>query len=630
MKLSHFKKNIFILTLLVIISLNNLFGKDLTFSCKKSGISSIAQGTYRCDFQGRLYYKNIHDEEEEILSLCEPNVHNPDLKTRDLRVCNGITELYGNNFYSFDDYGNLYFIATGSFYIWSGINTLERAVFLYKYNPVDKSLSNILINEYSIPNSFCISNDGKWAFLDTFNIYDSYKETGKSCIYAIETDFKTEPILIYNSKTISKDEHGIRNICFAPQTKKLYFYQIGEGLYSINQDDNGNYSSSNANLSKYTSIPPCAIYANNNGVWGVGEVPNSSNKSELFQIANADGIIFDDIITIKPKVDGFWKFNHKISVKSDFIIFLSEENSKIYKYDINNLKNISNLIPKKKEYSFEDLETAADIILRKMNVPVETKTLKNLLTIHASICAVLILVIFILIIYIITLTRKTNKIRKDKQFIFNIQEVERGKISRDIHDSIIQDIRAIRIETELLNVDTEGEARKNKVINLATDCVVKLRNICYNLTPAELATHNEGDSSKIELVSIIQSLVLQFIERTHVPCQLKIDENFDYPVLEKETSQNLFRIIQEALNNIEKHSYATNCQILIKNKIEDDQKHMLIYISDDGVGCDVGQITRRRKMHFGIHNMMDRADLIGAKLEFQSEPGQGLEIRIEI
>lgn len=242
--------------------------------------------------------------------------------------------------------------------------------------------------------------------------------------------------------------------------------------------------------------------------------------------------------------------------------------------------------------------------------------------------------IILLIILLANFTihnRKLNEIKNNKKFIFDIQEAERAKISRDIHDSVIQDIRSIRIDAELLNPTDETKSRKDQIITTATQCVVKLRNICYNLTPAELMTHEQGDSSKIELISIIQSLVLQFIEKTHVPCQLKIDENFEYPIFSKEISQNLFRIIQESLNNIEKHSYATNCQILIKNKIENEKKYMLIYVSDDGIGCNIEQILKRHKKdHFGIQNMMDRAELIGASISFQSEQGQGMEIRIQI
>lgn len=90
--------------------------------------------------------------------------------------------------------------------------------------------------------------------------------------------------------------------------------------------------------------------------------------------------------------------------------------------------------------------------------------------------------------------------RKEKnQFIFSIQEKERAKISRDIHDTVIQDIRVIRLETENLKVHDESRNLQHKIEDIATDCIIKLRNICYNLTPAELVNHSEGDSSKMEL-----------------------------------------------------------------------------------------------------------------------------------
>ncbi|MCQ2241417.1 MAG: ATP-binding protein [Treponema sp.] len=185
----------------------------------------------------------------------------------------------------------------------------------------------------------------------------------------------------------------------------------------------------------------------------------------------------------------------------------------------------------------------------------------------------------------------------------------------------------MRLNSEMLEVTPDSEDRKQQVIKMATDCVINLRNICYNLTPAELATHADGDNSKIELVSIIQTLVTQFIERTHVPCSIQIDESFTFPIFEKEISQNLFRIIQEALTNIEKHSYATKCSIFIRSK--DDGKFMVIYISDDGIGCDIQSVKRKAKRnHFGLKNMMDRAKMIGAEFEIESTPGEGMETRI--
>ncbi|MCQ2249113.1 MAG: histidine kinase [Treponema sp.] len=218
--------------------------------------------------------------------------------------------------------------------------------------------------------------------------------------------------------------------------------------------------------------------------------------------------------------------------------------------------------------------------------------------------------------------------KKKNQFIFSIQEKERAKISRDIHDTVIQDIRVIRLEIENIKVHDESKNLQHKIEDIATDCIIKLRNICYNLAPAELVNHSEGDSSKIELVSIINSLAQQFSKKTHVPCHVGVEEGFEYPVLKREVTQNIFRVVQEALTNIEKHSYATQTSIFIKN--EDDS--IVIYVTDDGIGCSQETINHslNSNEHLGLRSMHDRIELIGGKIEFISSQDDGMEIRIEI
>lgn len=258
-------------------------------------------------------------------------------------------------------------------------------------------------------------------------------------------------------------------------------------------------------------------------------------------------------------------------------------------------------------------------------------------------CFYLILICCILISSLIIIIFQLKKIRdiKSKQttlesldtkeknrFIFDIQEKERSKISRDIHDSVVQDIRVIRLETENLHVEEESIKLQNKIEDIATDCILKLRNICYNLAPAELVSHKEGDSSKIELISIINSLAQQFSSRTHVPCTVGVEDDFEYPSLEKEITQNLFRVIQEALTNIEKHSYATKTSIYIKR----ENSNIVIYITDDGIGCDSETIENslKSKEHLGLRSMKDRIDLIGGKIEFNSSKDDGMEVKIEL
>lgn len=218
--------------------------------------------------------------------------------------------------------------------------------------------------------------------------------------------------------------------------------------------------------------------------------------------------------------------------------------------------------------------------------------------------------------------------KEKNRFMFNIQETERSKISRDIHDSVIQDIRVIRLEAENLEVTEKSQEGQKHIQQLATDCIIKLRNICYNLTPVELINHSQNASSQIELVSIIKSLAQQFTARTHVPCSVGVAESFDYPVLEKEVTQNLFRVVQEALNNIEKHSYATKASVFINRK---DSK-IVIYINDDGIGCSSQTMTEKMKSneHLGLRSMKDRMELMGGKIDFISSQDDGMEVRIEL
>lgn len=230
--------------------------------------------------------------------------------------------------------------------------------------------------------------------------------------------------------------------------------------------------------------------------------------------------------------------------------------------------------------------------------------------------------------------RKTSYTQKEiNQKIFSIQEKERQKISRDIHDTVIQDIRVLGIESDMLRLsesDKENIQHKNKIQQISTDCIIKLRNICYNLAPAELSGHTEDDSSKTQLISILNTLSEQFTIRTHIPCSVKVKDDFDYPSFEHSITENLFRIVQEALTNIEKHSFATSVSIFIKTKVIDSKNFIVIYISDDGVGCDTKKLNFDKNAHRGLRNMKERMDLIGGKIEFFSKPNEGLEITLTL
>ena len=131
-------------------------------------------------------------------------------------------------------------------------------------------------------------------------------------------------------------------------------------------------------------------------------------------------------------------------------------------------------------------------------------------------------------------------------------------------------------------------------------------------------------------VSILNTLCSEFAIRTHIPCSVKVSDDFNYPSFDHEITENLFRIVQEALTNIEKHAYATEVYVFIKSRIKADKKYMIIYISDDGVGLDTKHLNLKDNSHFGLRSMKDRMELIGGQIEFFSKPNEGLEITLTV
>lgn len=459
---------------------------------------------------------------------------------------------------------------------------------------------------------------------------------------------------------LEKGENRINALC---SDYTAHFKNLGEGsiypyplmpLEFLVQEKNSGKNVIQADANVYrgeNTTEALHLFYNDEGVWGIRNHEDGTKNSRLTHVRDAEGNFIrnqqPELLDIN--LGGIYGGELPLFVGNDYLIFMDVSADKIYYLSKNILTDVSSYCQKNSANKYEmadfkkkhgEIEQAMKALDIYNSGAVKTEYIyktDNRIFILLVVAAAL---LFILAVAAIVLNvrfkqvaekQKYRNLKKDKKLIFAIQEKERGKISRDIHDSIIQDIRSIRLYSEMLKVSEDSLENKNKIVSLATDSVVKLRNICYNLTPAELATHEAGDDSRIELISIIQTLVTQFIEKTHVPCSIQIDENFTYPVFEKEVSQNIFRIIQEALTNIEKHSYATHCSVYIKNREEENRKYMVIYLSDDGIGCNINSLLSHKKhLHFGLQSMLDRIELIGGKLEFKSETGDGMEIIITV
>lgn len=451
----------------------------------------------------------------------------------------------------------------------------------------------------------------------------------------------------------------VRSLVFSPYSNKFYFTACWDAPEDPEPHTEGLWAASQTGrdwepvdlFHQHLESGLSYLAVNKAGVWMLLDVFDHENdrpwpRSVVYQVEDTKGAYYcrkmksSDMATF----NSFWKWENprrEITDKSivhqyeqnfrwtDYTLLICDQDEKswwVYNCVADRVQKFQSLDLAREEAARIDSLYEAKAIEREKKKPF---VMIGLILV-AAISFILMLVFAILMVAgRRRIKRKgADKLIEHNKMVFDIQEKERAKISRDIHDSVVQDIRVLRLETENLVVDEGSKQRQTKIEDIATDCIIKLRNICYNLTPAELASHTKGYSSKLELISIINSLVQQFSMRTHIPCVFKVDEGFEYPVLEKEETQNLFRVIQEALTNSEKHSYATQVSIFIKKA----DGSLLIYITDDGIGCNQEELNAKLKSkeHLGLRSMKDRMELIGGSVEFFTAQNDGMEIKLTL
>jgi signal transduction histidine kinase len=98
--------------------------------------------------------------------------------------------------------------------------------------------------------------------------------------------------------------------------------------------------------------------------------------------------------------------------------------------------------------------------------------------------------------------------------------------------------------------------------------------------------------------------------------------------LDYDTQINLYRLVQEALNNIKKHAQARD----VKIRMVASHPHIILRIEDDGKGFDVNQCLREasKQAHMGLHSMQERVNLLDGNIKIQSRPMEGTRIVVEI
>jgi signal transduction histidine kinase len=198
------------------------------------------------------------------------------------------------------------------------------------------------------------------------------------------------------------------------------------------------------------------------------------------------------------------------------------------------------------------------------------------------------------------------------------QEQERERISRELHDTVIQDLRCVSLGIESI-CRTKDEKEREKIREETTamqSCLMKrLRNICYYLVPPDFRLQGIGDALRL--------LCANFGEKTGIDCLASISKTPALDIMDTEKQLQIYRIVQEALNNVEKHAQAKKAVVTLQTT--DTEIH--IGISDDGKGFNPHGNSLLTQ---GIRGMKSRAAILGGNLEIISEPGEGTMIRLKV
>ncbi|HBF87685.1 MAG TPA: hypothetical protein DDX39_03500 [Bacteroidales bacterium] len=198
------------------------------------------------------------------------------------------------------------------------------------------------------------------------------------------------------------------------------------------------------------------------------------------------------------------------------------------------------------------------------------------------------------------------------------QESERMRLSRELHDSLGQLLIGLKLKYESCldqsKLTSETEDKFYELGLLFDKTIEETRRISNNLMPAAL--------SEFGLVSAVRNICNEISETTKINILFKSEGNSND--IDSKIKTYLFRIIQEALTNILKHSQANSASI----QLFFDKEFVKLLIEDDGVGFDKSNIKSQNSN--GLNNIKDRVALLKGTCSVKSETLKGTQIHIEI
>lgn len=215
--------------------------------------------------------------------------------------------------------------------------------------------------------------------------------------------------------------------------------------------------------------------------------------------------------------------------------------------------------------------------------------------------------------------RSRDQLKKLSEYLQSAREEERAAIAREVHDDLGQSLTALKMDIVWLKKNRNtGENvfldKLNGMVDVANQSIKTIQRLGQELRPKLL--------DDIGLISALEWQAGEFQKRFGIPC--KLNSAAQEINLDKKIGLSIFRIFQEALTNVARHSNATEVNV----NINYSKDMFLLSIKDNGIGIPSNKLESNSSI--GIIGMKERADLAGGKVEFFSDQRKGTEVRLTI
>jgi PAS domain S-box-containing protein len=201
------------------------------------------------------------------------------------------------------------------------------------------------------------------------------------------------------------------------------------------------------------------------------------------------------------------------------------------------------------------------------------------------------------------------------------QEDERRRIAREMHDQFGEQLTALNLRIRLLKEACGDRSGLNEQVAALEKVAQRLDrdvdHLVWELRPTAL--------DDLGLRAALANYIKDWSARLRISAELHTTGLLD-DRLPSETETALYRIAQEALTNVAKHSQANNVEVILERRAD----HVLLIVEDDGVGFDAGGTAGAAGQGFGLLGMQERAALIGATLQIESATGAGTTIFVRM